>query len=142
MAQWLYKQRNVSIRTACVCAGISESCYRYNAKLCDENAVIADWLLRLTQTHKRWGFGLCYFYLRNVKLYGWNHKRVYRIYRELELNLRIKPKRRIKRDRPDPLGTRYQVSVSFVVLIKSSNGVASHQPSEQTTVQKISLKGL
>lgn len=42
-------------------------------------------------------------YLRNVKGYGWNHKRVYRIYRELELNLRIKPRRRIKRDRPDEL---------------------------------------
>jgi len=42
-------------------------------------------------------------HLRNVKGFGWNHKRVYRIYRELELNLRIKPRRRITRDRPDPL---------------------------------------
>ena len=37
------------------------------------------------------------------KGFSWNHKRVYRIYRELELNLRIKPKRRIKRDKPDAL---------------------------------------
>ena len=42
-------------------------------------------------------------YLRNVKGYRWNRKRVYRIYRELELNLRIKPRRRLKRDRPEPL---------------------------------------
>jgi putative transposase len=34
---------------------------------------------------------------------AYNHKRVYRIYRELELNLRIRPKRRIKRDKPDAL---------------------------------------
>ena len=68
-----------------------------------ENAQVADWLLRLTNTHKRWGFGLCFLYLRNVKGFRWNHKRVYRIYRELELNLRIKPKRRIKRDKPDAL---------------------------------------
>ena len=40
-----------------------------------------------------WGFGLCYLYLRNVKGFGWNHKRVYRIYRELELNMRIKPRK-------------------------------------------------
>src|SRR5690554_5828401 len=30
-------------------------------------------------------------------------KRVYRIYRELELNLRIKPRRRLKREKPDAL---------------------------------------
>jgi putative transposase len=95
--------RSVSISFACVCLGISETCFRYQPKLSSENAMIADWLLRLTQTHKRWGFGLCFMHLRNVKGFGWNHKRVYRIYRELELNLRIKPRRRIKRDRPDAL---------------------------------------
>ena len=82
---------------------ISETCYRYQATLSNENEEVADWLLRLTQTHKRWGFGLCFLYLRNVKGYGWNHKRVYRIYRELELNLRIKPRRRLKRSKPDAL---------------------------------------
>lgn len=66
--------------------------------------MIADWLLRLTTTYKRWGFGLCFFHLRNVKGFSWNHKRVYRIYRELELNLRIKPRRRLRRDKPDALG--------------------------------------
>ncbi len=68
-----------------------------------ENQLIADWLLRLTTEQKQWGFGLCYMHLRNVKGFGWNHKRVYRIYRELELNLRIKPRRRIKRAKPDAL---------------------------------------
>ncbi len=72
-------------------------------ELSDENAEIADWLLRLSSTHKRWGFGLCFLYLRNIQGYGWNHKRVYRIYRKLELNLRIKPKRRLKRDKPEAL---------------------------------------
>ncbi|MCF7981799.1 MAG: IS3 family transposase [Pseudomonadales bacterium] len=103
MAKNIVVDRQVSIRFACICMGISETCYRYEAKLSSENQQIADWLLRLTTTHKRWGFGLCFLYLRNVKGYGWNHKRVYRIYRELELNLRIKPKRRIKRDYPGEL---------------------------------------
>ena len=103
MAQNIVTERSVTIRFACVCMGVSESCYRYQAKLSSENELIADWLLRLTQTYKRWGFGLCYLYLRNIKGFGWNHKRVYRIYRELELNLRIKPRRRIKRDKPDEL---------------------------------------
>jgi putative transposase len=42
-------------------------------------------------------------YLRNVKGFAWNHKRVYRIYRELELNLRIKPRKRLRRDKPEKL---------------------------------------
>lgn len=103
MAKTAVVRYGVTIRFICSCFGISETCYRYQAKLSSENRLIADGLLRLTQTHKRWGFGLCFLYLRNVKGFGWNHKRVYRIYRELELNLRIKPRRRIKRDRPDPL---------------------------------------
>jgi hypothetical protein len=41
-----------------------------------------------------------------VKGYRWNHKRVYRIYRKLELNLRIKPRKRIVREKPQPLGKR------------------------------------
>jgi len=103
MAQAAVKKHHISIRLACVCMGISETCYRYESKLSSENEQVADWLLRLTNAHKRWGFGLCYFYLRNVKGFRWNHKRVYRIYRELELNLRIKPRRRLKRDKPDVL---------------------------------------
>ncbi len=103
MAQWVVNSMQVSIRVACAAFGVSESCYRYECRLNDENAKIADWLLRLTTTHKRWGFGLCFLYLRNVKGFVWNHKRVYRIYRELELNLRIKPRQRLKRARPDPL---------------------------------------
>ena len=79
------------IRFACQAFSISETGYRYRAKLGHENAVIADWLVRLTHNHRNWGFGLRYLYLRNVKGFRWNHKRVYRIYRSLELNLRIKP---------------------------------------------------
>jgi len=103
MAKKAREVHQVSIRLICEVFSISETCYRYGPKLSDENAEVADWLLRLTQTFKPWGFGLCFAYLRNVKGFGWNHKRVYRIYRELELNLRIKPKRRIQRDRPDEL---------------------------------------
>ena len=71
--------------------------------LSDENAEIADWLERLTENKRTWSFSLCFLYLRNVQGYGWNHKRVYRIYCEQELNLRIKPSKRLKRDRPDAL---------------------------------------
>ena len=81
----------------------SETCYRDSPVLSDENEEIADWLERLTANKRSWGFGLCFLYLRNIQGYSWNHKRVYRIYCELELNLRIKPKKRLKRDKPEPL---------------------------------------
>jgi len=65
--------------------------------------LIANWLIRLTDNNRSWGFGLCYLYLRNIKNFTWNHKRIYRIYRELELNLRIKPRKRLVRDKPETL---------------------------------------
>lgn len=57
----------MSISQACLSFSISETCYRYVARLSDENAVIGDWLERLTQWQRNWGFGLCFLYLRNVQ---------------------------------------------------------------------------
>lgn len=103
MAKEVVAQRNTTIRLACQVFTVSESCYRYEAKTDEENQQIADWLLRLTDNNRNWGFGLCFLYLRNIKGFQWNHKRVYRIYRELELNLRIKPRKRLVREKPQAL---------------------------------------
>lgn len=103
MAKKAIEERGISVRLACQAFAISETCYRYQPKLSQENAEIADWLVRLTHNQRNWGFGLCFLYLRNVKCYEWNHKRVYRIYCELALNLRIKPKKRLIREKPEPL---------------------------------------
>jgi putative transposase len=100
MAKEAVADKKVPISLTCAAFGISESCYRYETKLGDESAEIADWLIRLTDNHRNWGFGLCFLYLRNVKGYGWNHKRVYRIYCALALNLRIRPKKRMVREKP------------------------------------------
>jgi len=103
MAEWAVRHRSVSIALACRTFSISQTCFRYQPKLSDDNQLIADWLVALTTAKKAWGFGLCYLHLRNVKGFGWNHKRVYRIYRELELNMRIKPRKRLQREKPEPL---------------------------------------
>ena len=103
MAQHAVAIKNVSISLVCRAFQISETCYRYQPKLQVENEVIADKLIELTIKESDWGFGLCFDYLRNVKHFKWNHKRVYRIYCELALNLRIKPRRRLKRHKPEPL---------------------------------------
>jgi len=97
MAHQAVAARGMSIRLACTAFMISETCYRYQPKLSDENAEIADWLIRLTHNRRDRGFGLCRDYLRNVRGFAWNRKRIRRIYCELELNLRIKPKRCLTR---------------------------------------------
>ena len=103
MAKQAVEHKDAAIRLACEAFRVSEFCYRYESRQNAENEEIANWLIRLTDNHRNWGFGLCFLYLRNVKTYSWNQKRVYRIYRELELNLRIKPRRRLMRDKPEPL---------------------------------------
>ena len=103
MAKEAVSEQKLNVRQACEAFRVSQRCFRYERKLSDDNAQIARLLLGLSQVQRNWGFGLCFLYLRNVKGYGWNHKRVYRIYCELELNLRIKPKKRIKRDVPASL---------------------------------------
>ena len=88
MAMNAVAQNGVSIALACRAFEISETCYRYSPILSDENEEIADWLERLTENKRTWGFGLCFLYLRNVQGYGWNHKRDYPLAgRRLQSNL-------------------------------------------------------
>jgi len=103
LAENAVARHGVSIALACRTFDVSETCYRYSPLLSNENEEIADLLVGLTAARKTWGFGLCFLHLRNVQGHLWNHKRVYRIYCELELNLRIKPRKRLKRDKPDAL---------------------------------------
>jgi putative transposase len=103
MAQELVVAKRTCIRHACEIYDISEHCYRYEPKHADENEEIAELLMSLVSAEKTWGFGLCFLYLRNVLQMPWNHKRIYRIYCELKLNLRIKPRQRLDREKPQPL---------------------------------------
>lgn len=102
MAYEARKQYDISIRSVCSYFGISETCYRYQFKT-NDNQRIQNYLIQLTQANKDWGFGMCFAYLRNILNMKFNHKRVYRLYCELGLNLRIKPRRRLKRPIPNTL---------------------------------------
>ena len=59
-------------------------------------------LRALAEERIRWGYRRLHVLLEREGTHV-NHKRVYRIYRELELNLRIKPKKRLVRAKPEPL---------------------------------------
>ena len=73
---------------------LSKSSYYYRPKLKPEDKAIKQYLLMLSKQHKRWGFEKM---LQKAKLdkKPWNHKRLYRVYCELNLNIRIKPRKRL-----------------------------------------------
>jgi putative transposase len=56
MAKEAVRKKKVSVALACRAFDISETCYCYEAKLSDENAEIADWLVRLagSDATRRW----------------------------------------------------------------------------------------
>jgi putative transposase len=97
--------QTLSLRRLCCLFSISLSGWHYTSKTAVTNEVVSQALLQLASEHRTWGFGLMFLHLRNVQGKPWNHKRVYRIYCQLKLNLRIKPHQRIVREKPQALQT-------------------------------------
>lgn len=102
LAKCAVSDKEISIRLACEIFRISETCYRYERRLNAENAKIEEKLLALTREHPRWGVRKCHQRFR-LEGFRWGFQRVRRIYRAVELNLRIKPRRRLEREKPEKL---------------------------------------
>lgn len=81
--------------------GISRTSCQYRAKQKDDSA-IQDELHRLTTKHAAIGFWQCCYRIWN-KGYTWNHKRIYRVYTEMKLNIRRRAKRRLPERVKQPL---------------------------------------
>ena len=73
---------------------ISKTAYYYVSKKINKDSEITDYLRTLAIDHPRWGFEKM---MQKIKLdhKPWNHKRVYRLYCELKLNIRVKPRKRL-----------------------------------------------
>jgi putative transposase len=102
MAQQAVAQHAISIRLACKAFGISETCYRYQAKLSDDNALIAEQLIELTEENSDWGL-VCASRIYGMLRVAAGITSGFTVFTELALNLRIKPRRRLKRHAPEPL---------------------------------------
>jgi len=125
LAKYAVVEHDLSERKACNLLNISRTAYHYQAKK-SADGEIRQQLQVLAEWKPRWGFGKMRDYLRNQG-YGWNHKRIHRVYREMKLNLRIKPKKRLPYREPVPLVQPDQVNESWSLDFMSdslSNGRA------------------
>lgn len=92
----------MSVHQACDIFGLSETVYYYKTKSKSEDIQIEDELRSLAEVHTNWGFWLMFYHLR-LNQHKWNHKRVYRVYRNMKLNMRRKYKRRLPSRVKEPL---------------------------------------
>ena len=83
----------VSIRRACQMVQIPRSSFSYTRKPPNDEEVIQA-LTDLVSKHPSIGFWKCYHRLR-LQGYEWNHKRVYRVYTQLKLNIRRRARKRL-----------------------------------------------
>jgi putative transposase len=81
-----------SVRRACGLLNTSRSIIYYQS-LKDDSTVIQA-LQSHVEKHPTHGFPKTFAYLHRAG-YAWNHKRVYRVYKDLKLNIRRKHKRRL-----------------------------------------------
>lgn len=91
----------MSARKACDLLKLSRSVYRYQAKPRDDEPIIQG-LLGLVGTYPRFGFAKLFILLRRQG-HPWNHKRVYRVYCQLRLNLKRRAKKRLPSREAVPL---------------------------------------
>jgi putative transposase len=92
----ILQEQGLSERRSCAAARLSRSVYGYVVRPRDDSALQAR-LLELAAKYPRYGCGLLHGLLRGEGLVA-NHKRTYRLYRAL--GLQVRRRRRKKLDRP------------------------------------------
>ncbi len=107
----------VSIRTACGAIGFDRSTFHYQSRRTDQ-AAVAKRIKEICETRVRYGYRRVHVLL-DREGWGINVKKVYRIYRELGMQLRHKtPKRRVKAklrdDRAEAVGPNDVWATDFV----------------------------
>jgi putative transposase len=101
MAEYAIKAHQTSERRACCLANLSRNAYRYDKKK-DNDHEIQTGLAQIAGDHPRWGFKKMAAYMRK-RGNPWNHKKVYRVYCDMRLNLRVKSKKRLPNRNPQAL---------------------------------------
>ena len=94
-------QEKLSVRQACKLVSLPRSVMTYRKVPKDDSSLI-EALNQLVEKHPSIGFWKCFYRLRRKGL-NCNHKKLYRVYTMLKLNIRRRPKRRIPQRIKEPL---------------------------------------
>jgi putative transposase len=86
-------EHGVSIRQACIEVDLPRSTFQYDPVPKNDDQIIEE-LEKLIEKHPSIGFWMCFYRLRRMG-YTWNHKRVYRVYTAMQLNIRRRSKKRL-----------------------------------------------
>ena len=96
-------EEGLPVRVACSAVGLSRATfYKRPPTSHEKDQPIIDCLNQVVGKNGRWGFGQCFAYLRNQGA-TWNHKRVWRVYKEMGLNLPRRTKKRLPKIIKQPL---------------------------------------
>ena len=89
----MINEHGLSSRQACKVLNLPRSTYQYEPKLKDDSELI-DQLKAMVDKHPAIGFWQSFHRIRR-KGFIWNHKRVYRVYTDLKLNIRRRYRKRL-----------------------------------------------
>ena len=93
MIEMLTGEGNLSLRQACRIANYPRSNTSYKRKLSKDEPVVNE-LSQLISAHPAIGFWQSFYRIRRKGL-PWNHKRVYRVYTNMGLNIRRRARKRL-----------------------------------------------
>jgi putative transposase len=111
LANYIIKIHGATQHRACRLMGLSRSVFNYQVQKQDDRIIVSK-LKELTTKHTRYGFKKVFYKLRALG-FTWNHKRVYRVYCALKLNLKRKPKKRLPSREKVPLSAPKTINQSW-----------------------------
>ncbi len=116
---FITEKHRLSLRAACRAFSLSRTVYHYQPDTTRDEPVI-EGLLALAERFPRYGFAKLFCKLQRQG-HRWNHKRVYRIYCALKLNLRRRGKRRLPTRNPSPLSVPASINQCWSVDFMSDS---------------------
>lgn len=93
LVEYMVREHRISQRQAAKAISLPQSTIRYKPKIKNDDVVILE-LQQLIEKHPAIGFWQCYYRIRRKGLL-WNHKRIYRVYTALKMNIRRRSKKRL-----------------------------------------------